>query len=81
MNHRYEVGVPLHVHLQLLQPGVNQEDDQEDGVDDGEAAEKLGEGGGDIVAGEDNDGDNVGQDSQDTECSEGNTLQIQDVTM
>ena len=81
VNHRYEVGVPLHVHLQPLQPGVHQEDDQEDGVDDGETAEELGEGRGDVVAGEDDDGDGVGQDSQDTEGSEGNSLERQDVTM
>ena len=81
MNHRYEVGVPLHVHLQPLQPGVHQEDDQQDGVDDGEAGEEVGEGGGDVVAGEDDDGDGVGQDSQDTETGEENSLERQDVTM
>ena len=81
MNHRYEVGVPLHVHLQPLQPGVHQEDDQQDGVYDGEAAEEVGEGGGDVVAGEDDDGDGVGQDSQDTDTCEENSLKGQDVTL
>ena len=81
VNHRYEVGVPLHVHLQPLQPGVHQEDDQEDGVNDGEAAEEVGKGGGDVVAGEDDDGDGVCQDSQDTETGEENSLERQDVTM
>ena len=81
MNHRYEVGVPLHVHLQSLQPGVDQEDQQKDGVNDREATEEVGEGGGDVVAGEDDDGDGVGQDSQDTETGEKHSLERQDVTM
>ena len=77
VNHRYEVGIPLHVHLQPLQPGVHQEDDQQDGVDDGEAGQEVGEGGGDVVTREDDDGDGVGQDSQDTETCEENSLQRQ----
>ena len=75
VDYRYEVGVPLHVHLQPLQPGVHQEDHQEEGVDDGEAAEEVGEGGGDVVAREDDDGDGVGENSQDTETGEENTLE------
>ena len=77
MNHRYEVGVPLHVHLQSLQPGVDQEDQQKDGVNDREATEEVGEGGGDVIAREDDDGDDVGEDSQHTETGKENTLEKQ----
>ena len=77
MHCRDEVRVPAQVelHLQSLQAGVHQEHQQQEAVDDGETAEELGEGGADIVPREDNDGDGVDEDAEDTEAGEEDTLQ------
>ena len=72
----YEVGVPaqVRVKLQPLQAGVNQEHHKEKSVDDGETAEELREGGADFIPGEDNDGDGVGEDAEDREAGEEDSL-------
>ena len=77
MHCRDEVRVPAQVelHLQSLQAGVHQEHQQQEAVDDGETAEELSEGGADIVPREDNDGDGVDEDAEDTEAGEEDTLQ------
>ena len=74
---RDEVRVPAQVelHLQPLQAGVHQEHQQQEAVDDGETAEELSEGGADIVPREDNDGDGVDEDAEDTEAGEEDALQ------
>ena len=77
MDRRDEVRVPAQVelHLQPLQAGVHQEHQQQEAVDDGETAEELSEGGADIVPREDNDGDGVDEDAEDTEAGEEDALQ------
>ena len=76
MYRRYEVGVPAQVSVQLqpLQPGVHQEHQQEESVDNGQTAEELGEGGADIIPGEDDDCDGVGEDTEDREAGEEDSL-------
>ena len=73
---RYEVGVPAQVSVQLqpLQAGVHQEHQQEESVDNGQTAEELGEGGADIIPGEDDDCDGVGEDTEDREAGEEDSL-------
>ena len=73
---RYEVGVPAQVSVQLqpLQAGVHQEHQQEESVDNGQTAEELGEGGADVIPGEDDDCDGVGEDTEDREAGEEDSL-------
>ena len=76
MYRRYEVGVPAQVSVQLqpLQTGVHQEHQQEESVDNGQTAEELGEGGADIIPGEDDDCDGVGEYTEDREACEEDSL-------
>ena len=76
MDRGYEMSVPgqVGVKLQPLQAGVNQKHQKKKSVDDGQTAEELGEGGADVIPGEDNDGDGVGEDAEDREAGEEDSL-------
>ena len=71
---RYGLGVPVHVNLQSLQPRVHQENEQEERVNDREAAEELGEGGAHVVSGQYDNSDGVGDDTENTEADEEDSL-------
>ena len=70
----YNPQIPFCLAQNSCQARVYQKDCQKDGVNNGQTGEKLGEGGDDIVAGEDYAGQAVGENTQDTNTGETDAL-------
>ena len=73
---RHQPKIPLSLSKKSGQAGVNEEDNEKDRVNNGKAGEELGEGGDDIVPGKDEAGQDVGDDTENTNPSQTVTLGI-----
>ena len=70
MNERHQPKIPLYLSKKSRQAGVQKEDYEKDRVNNCKAGEELGEGGDDIVPGKDKAGQDVGDDTENTNPSQ-----------
>ena len=64
MHDGHKLKIPLCLSKKCWQARINKENCKKDGVNNGETGEKLGEGGEDIITGENNAGQAVGDDTK-----------------